>query len=82
MLLLPAISLILDIPNFEQSYSEEDHCALLLVIWKRTLPVNLGSLIIQDWREISPSIVFRFHFLKESRPFWLFQFLTCDPGSA
>lgn len=51
---------------------------MLLSIWKRTLPVSLGSLIIRDWSESNPKVIFGLHFLKGIRPIWQIQFLTAD----
>lgn len=82
MLLLSAISIVLELPSFDQENSLMIYSTTLISIWKRTLPISLGSIIINDWQTSKPKVVFDFHFLKGVRPCWMFQFLTTHQESA
>ena len=75
-MLLGAVSVILSLPLKTKYKNLHDYCTTLASIWKRTLPIALGSLIIQDWHPEKEKIVYQLHFLKELQPSWLLQFYT------
>jgi hypothetical protein len=49
MIVLQGISLILDLPANISNLTPNSYIVSLFFVWKRTLPVALGSIIIKDW---------------------------------